>query len=870
MTGVVSGIEAAQIGALFSRARLVLAVSAVNAIITAFFLRHAAPPLSVTAWVLSILVISAARFWYVLDYERDEPKRLDHWMRVSIWGSAISGAAWGLASIFLFPSASLVLQIFIPVVMMGMMAGSAVSWYAYFPAFIAYFIPVASLTLLRFAWEIMLRSEAHGLFVTLGAMFLIFTAGLYILARHSNRVLSQLLLARIEGKAEAALQMEMAKNRMLLKTGEDGLHVLDAKGNLLEAADSFCGMLGYAPGAMRGMNVLQWDADFRGDMSFEEKAARIPEEGVRFETKHRHRGGHLIDVEIRAHAASINGERFVWAYSRDVSGRKSIAESMALAGFVFQACDDAIMVLDGERRIVEVNPAFTGITGYEPAEVLGNRYPLHVEDPAFFGKLWRSVEETGCWQGEIWGCRKSGEIYAQSAHIGTFRQGAELRHVVQFSDITEQKKKDERIWLQANFDTLTNLPNRRLFRERLQKAMGEPNRFALLCMDIDRFKEINDTLGGDMGDLLLLEVATRIAACVQKTDTVARLGGDEFALVLPDSPDLVELDPVVEKIMTELGRPCMLDGEAVQVSASIGLAFYPDDALDADCLLKHADLAMHTAKAQGGNRFEYFTEAMQQQIAEKIALSRDLRMAAAKGELQIHYQPIVELDSGRIVKAEALLRWEHAVRGTIAPDLFVPIAEESGLIVEIGEWLFEEAARRVKAWQGRLNGGFSLSINKSPLQFAVAERNWLGKLAEFGLPKNSITIEITEGLLLKGSASARERLLAFHEGGIEISIDDFGTGFSSFSYLKQFDVDYLKIDRSFISGLTENERDMAITEAIIAMAHKLGIKIIAEGVETAGQRDLLLGFGCDYAQGYLYSPPVTSEEFENLLERVRL
>ncbi|HQT25364.1 MAG TPA: EAL domain-containing protein, partial [Burkholderiales bacterium] len=260
---------------------------------------------------------------------------------------------------------------------------------------------------------------------------------------------------------------------------------------------------------------------------------------------------------------------------------------------------------------------------------------------------------------------------------------------------------------------------------------------------------------------------------------------------------------------------------------------------------------------------------MQQQNFERIMLGRDLRQAMKKGELQIHYQPIVELESGRIVKAEALLRWAHSRRGMISPDLFIPIAEESGMIVEIGEWLFDEAASRVRDWQTRFGSAISLSINESPMQFSKfsTEKSWLQKLDELGLPRNSIAIEITEGLLLNESCSSRERLKAFHEGGIEISIDDFGTGFSSFSYLRQFEVDYLKIDRSFISGLTVSRQDRAITEAVIGMAHKLGIRIIAEGVETADQRDLLSSFGCDYGQGFLFSRPLPAEEFERLLEK---
>lgn len=786
MTGYQAGLEAAQIGSIFSRARVVFAVNVVNALILAFFLRNAVSPDAIAAWVLSILIITAARFGFLLDYEQKPAKPLEYWKRISVWGSALSGIVWGMATIILFPAASLLLQIFLPVVMMGMMAGSAVSWHAYFPAFKAYFLPVALLTLARFAEVIFKGGNTQDLFVTLGAMFLIFSAGLYLLARQSNRVMSQLLLAKSEKDAD-------------------------------EAARAYC--------------------------------------GYPISLKHPDPNCCMVC---------------------DTSERKLIEQSNELASLVFQESGEAIMVTDENRRVVEVNAAFTRITGYAPGEIIGADSALlqsGTHDKAFLGKVWQAVLDYGHWQGEIWSCRKNGDRFAQWANISVVRHpdGAAHRFVVQFSDITEKKKKDELIWLQAHFDMLTNLPNRRLFRDKLIETMEASQRFALLFIDLDRFKEINDTMGHDMGDLLLVEAAMRIGNCLRKNDTVARLGGDEFTVILPDTVDPTHLGTVVRSILEALRRPLLLDGESVRISASIGLTLYPDDAGNVEDLLKNADQAMYGAKAKGGNCYEYFTESMQKTAFEKITLTRDLRLALERKELEIYYQPIVELKSGRIAKAEVLLRWMHGERGMIGPDLFVPLAEESGLIVEIGEWLFDEAASRLKQWQSRYGKSIALSINKSPLQFAEVsiESRWPERLEKLGLPRNSIAIEITEGLLIAELAGAKRRLLAFHEGGIEVSIDDFGTGFSSFAYLKQFEVDYLKIDRSFVSGLAESERDMAITEGIISMARKLGIRTIAEGVETVDQRDLLSSFGCDYAQGFLYSPPVPGNEFEDMLRQRR-
>ncbi len=753
------GMEAAQIGSLFSRARLVLAVNVINAIIIAFFLWHAVPTDAITGWVFATIAICAARFGFLLDYEQKAGKPLEYWKRVSVWGSAISGIGWGMATIILFPSASPLLQIFLPVVMMGMMAGSAVSWYAYFPAFKAYFFPVALLTLARFAEEIV-NGMDRAFFGTLGAMFVIFSAGLYQLARQSNRDLSQLLLLKSEKEEIDARYLELSQ----------------------------------------GVTLKE--------------------------------------------------------------------QSLGLLELVFRSSREGILVTDAKRRIVEVNPAFTRITGYAPDEVVGKQFPLRqsmTQGGEFFSKVWQSVQDEGSWNGEIWDSRKDGEIFVQRASIGLVRHPGGDRYVLQFSDVTEGKKKDELIWLQANFDALTNLPNRRLLRERLDEAIEGVDGFALLLIDLDRFKEINETLGHDMGDLLILEAALRIGRCMEG-GTLARVGGDAFMLILQR-----DAEKVAERILDEFSSPFMIGDEPVQVSASLGMTYYPADAVHVEGLLKNAEQAMYRAKEKGGNSCEYFTEAMQQQVVERIMLGRDLRQAMKKGELDIHYQPIVDLKSGKIVKAEALLRWRHSLRGMLLPDLFIPIAEESGMIVEIGEWLFNEAASRVREWQGKF-GDIALSINESALQFSEfsTEKHWLERLEEFGLPRNSIAIEITESVLLKESGRSSERLRSFHEGGIEISIDDFGTGFSSFSYLKQFDVDYLKIDRSFISGLTVNRQDMAITEAVISMAHKLGIRIIAEGVETADQRDMLVSFGCDYAQGFLYSPPLPAEEFEKLLENAPL
>ncbi len=424
----------------------------------------------------------------------------------------------------------------------------------------------------------------------------------------------------------------------------------------------------------------------------------------------------------------------------------------------------------------------------------------------------------------------------------------------------------------ANYDFLTGLPNRNLFHDRLEheirKAQRNKSCLALLLIDLDQFKEVNDTLGHHAGDLLLIESTRRINGCVRDTDTIARLGGDEFIIILAELDGYPHVERVAENILQELNKPFTLENNTVYNSASIGITIYPDDAQDAESLMKHVDQAMYVAKAQGRNRFGYFTEAMQEEIRKKQALTTDLRQALSANELQLHYQPIVELYSGKIFKAEALLRWNHPVRGMVSPADFIPLAEETGLIHEIGEWVFQQAISNVKGWRDQFAFMIQVSVNKSPVQFEQQKQvSWITQLKELGLPGNGITVEITEGLLLKGSSKINQQLLEFRKGGIEVSIDDFGTGFSALSYLKRFEIDYLKIDRSFIKDIELDGNDKALTEAIIVMAHKLGIKTIAEGVETEGQLSLLKSFGCDYAQGFLYSPAVPAVEFGKMIAR---
>ncbi|MFP5404324.1 MAG: EAL domain-containing protein [Gammaproteobacteria bacterium] len=448
--------------------------------------------------------------------------------------------------------------------------------------------------------------------------------------------------------------------------------------------------------------------------------------------------------------------------------------------------------------------------------------------------------------------------------------GRPLRLIGTYLDISARKAAEDTIRHQAHYDPLTQLPNRRLFLDRLGqdivKARRDRHSLALLLIDLDEFKEVNDTLGHDAGDRLLQEAARRIRRCVRDSDTVARLGGDEFTVVLTELSSHAHAEDIAQKITDALAEPFHLGDEVVYVSASLGITLYPADADDIDTLMKHADQAMYAAKRQGRNRFCYFTASLQEAAQARLKLSRELREAVAGSQFVTHFQPIVDLVSGRVHKAEALVRWRHPSGELVNPAAFIPLAEETGLINTLGEWVFRESLQRANAWRRRFGDDFQISVNMSPVQFRPEGRMhteaWLQHLQAIGLSGENLVVEITENLLLHAAPDITEQLFRFRDAGIRIAIDDFGTGYSTLSYLKQFPIDFLKIDRSFVRDLETDPNDMALSRAIILMAHELGLKVIAEGVETAAQRGLLAAAGCDYAQGYLYSKPLPPDAFE--------
>lgn len=468
------------------------------------------------------------------------------------------------------------------------------------------------------------------------------------------------------------------------------------------------------------------------------------------------------------------------------------------------------------------------------------------------------------------------EKWVQASSTEVARDAEGVVHNGIMVDITARKTAETLVWQQAHFDGLTGLPNRGTLRDRLSQAMatscatGQP--FALLLIDLDHFKEVNDTLGHDRGDELLVEAARRLRQCVRAQDTVARMGGDEFAVVLATVDDDQDAARLAQDMINTLGHAFQLGTECANVSASVGISLYgPDNVNDGmDDLLKHADLALYVAKDGGRNRYSHFTRVLQEQAQLRMRLATDLRHALDQRQFHVVYQPIVCLSTGQVVKAEALIRWEHPERGPISPAEFIPIAESTGLINEIGDWVFLTAARQAKAWRRSLHPQFQISVNRSPVQFRSStnkQLSWGQQLAQLGVSGDAIAVEITEGLLLDNGPGVSAQLRALRDAGLPISLDDFGTGYSAMAYLQKFTLDYLKIDRSFVNGIGQDASSRALCQAIVVMAHALGMKVVAEGIETQAQYDWLRDAGCDYGQGFLLSRPLKPEAFEAFVGR---
>jgi diguanylate cyclase (GGDEF)-like protein/PAS domain S-box-containing protein len=575
--------------------------------------------------------------------------------------------------------------------------------------------------------------------------------------------------------------------------------------------------------------------------------------------------GWLSAVVVRDSVGIIT--HYVAIFS-DISERKANENALRLAAVVFEQSIEAVIVLDDRERFVSVNSSFTRVTGYTAEEVIG-RTPRILksgrQEHAFYAGMWQQIKEQGFWQGEVWNRRKSGEIYPEWLSISAVRNehGEVVNYIGIFSDITERKKHEASIHRLAFFDPLTHLPNRALLNDRMKLALANAERnsqgIGVIFIDLNRFKEINDIHGHDVGDEVLVESARRFQASLRQGETLARLGGDEFVVIV-DSDDLNILTIVAERLQQSLiEQPITLKGHSFSVGLSAGIALYPLDGLTGDELLKCADIAMYRAKNRGGG-YCFYSNEMSDGLAERILLAQRLGLALTNNTLQLYYQPQVDLASGELVGAEALLRWHDEILGWISPTYFIPIAEERGMMLELGAWVLKTALAQLRLWREaglNLPGRLAINISAQEIESAGYSERLHHALVEAPL----LELELTEGSLVNNIAGTLETLHILRGHQFSLAIDDFGTGYSSLSYLTRFPIQKIKIDAGFVRNMLSDEHSQVIVQTIIAMAKSLEMQVIAEGVEDEGQAGMLLAMGCDQAQGYFYGHAEPADVF---------
>ncbi|MCB6183089.1 EAL domain-containing protein [Leeia sp. TBRC 13508] len=594
-----------------------------------------------------------------------------------------------------------------------------------------------------------------------------------------------------------------------------------------------------------------------------------------------HMDGHEFPVEV-ALAPFTDGERkYTVASIADISHRKEIEEELRLAANVFASTLDGILIANKDLTVLKVNQAFERIMGYTQADIQGLSLRVLQSDKheqSFYEEIWATVASTGAWQGEAWERHKEGKVIPVWINISTLHDtsGHPERYIVTLYDISEQKLSQERIHYLAHYDLLTELPNRMLFMDRfshaLNKAQINQERMALMFIDLDDFKRVNDTLGHPAGDALLCQVAERLRTTIKETDVVGRLSGDEFLILLENSQNETNVRRAAQRIIRALSEPFDLGSGDLFISASIGIACYPEDGKDSHTLLKHADLAMYRAKEMGNNLFHFYNREMSALVLERMDLQAELRRALENQELELHYQPIIDLKNRRCVGAEALIRWNHQERGWIPPIKFIPLAEENSLILVLGEWVLREACKQMKSWKDHQLDLDFMTVNVSGKQIMQSDFVLLTKdvLAETGCPAEHVTLELTESFVMNESQVAKARLAGLRALGVGIAIDDFGTGYSSLSYLKRLPITKLKLDQSFVQDIPQDGNDVAIARAILKLGEAVGLEVVAEGVETMEQMQFLIDEGCSYCQGYYYAKPMTATQFMNYLKTLQL
>ena len=581
--------------------------------------------------------------------------------------------------------------------------------------------------------------------------------------------------------------------------------------------------------------------------------------------------GSVFPAELRLRPHRIEGEALYLLTIDDLTRQQEYEDSLALAQQVFDNAAEAVMITDAENRIVRINSAFTRITGWTAEESLG-RNPSFLssgkQSPEFYREMWQTLSEAGVWQGEVVNRRRSGQYYPEWLSISTVRnrQGKVTHYLAIFSDISERKRAEGLIHRYSWFDSLTDLPNKALLIDRINQAIiaaqNEGKPLYLLAFNLNRLKHINDSLGHNIGDEVLKIVAQRLVKATREGDTVSRVTGDDFVVVVPRLSQPHRAINLAERLVESINAPMDIQGNAIHITANAGLSVFPADGTEPDTLLMNADAALNHSRTQGQNKIAFFEPHMNAAILEKINLQGELTAALANRQFLLHFQPQLDLQTQRLTGVEALIRWQHPERGLVSPAVFIPAAEELGLIVQIGDWVIDEACRSLARWRQRGLTELCVAINLSAHQFAHTNlvQTVRDAIVRHGVPPERIELEITEGVAMHDADEVLTRLHELKAIGVQISIDDFGTGYSSLAYLMRFPVDKLKIDQSFVRDMGNSSEADSIVRAIVALAHGLSLAVIAEGVETDAQLDRLKHIGCNEIQGYLLSRPLSFDD----------
>ncbi len=911
-----------------------------NGLVCAWLLWEPQHYLLVSIWLVWLTALVAMRVIQVAAFDSAIPDRQANpsWLRMFLFGSAISGLTLAGAAILLVPTDSFVQQAWVFGLLGAATLSASVAYAVSLPAFLSFALPCL-LPPIGFLFMIGTGTGTgaqHGW----GWLGLILLGALSVVAWQVNRLIERGLLRRFQNQelienlqqahaGSARLNQELAREveqrRRVegeLREAQAGLetrvaqrsHELDMANQALSKSEARLAL------ALEASELGLWDWDLQSDEVHHTHVQQLfgldpeyvtamlrhlkprlhPEdvphlkralvehmkgrtEDYRIEYRVRHSDGRWRWIEDRGRAverADSGKVLRMLGTRRDISVSKAHEDQQHLSAMVFEAASEGIIILDSDWQVLSINEAFIKVTGYSRDEVLGRNVielPCSRDARRHHRQIDEALHLSGQWQGELVEARKSGELYPQWLQLSVVRDHrGNISHIIAFcADLSSRRESEERLRFLTHYDELTGLANRALFRERLQEANQRVRQggrsLALLHINLDRFKLLNETMGHESADQLLKQMARRITNALPEADTIARLSGDEFAVLFDAYANLSSLARVTSRLLAKLRLPQMIENQELVVSASVGISLLPDNARDVSALVGQAIMAMQHAKHLGGNNFQFYTESLQASTLERLQLEQQLRKAIDENQLEVFYQPKLCLASGRLNGAEALVRWRHPSMGMVPPGEFIGLAEETGLIGPIGEWVLRQACWQACEWQRQGLAPIRMSVNLSVHQLRQGKLVSLVRqvLDDTGLEPRYLELELTESQLLD---SVEHIIATFHQLqalGIKLAIDDFGTGYSSLSYLKRFPVDYVKIDQAFIRGLEEGSEDAAITRAIIAMAHSLQLKVVAEGVETQAQLSFLNAHGCDEIQGYLISKPVEAQAFGGLLAEDR-